>query len=259
MKHTTKSRRSALDHGEMIKPANRQHGFTLIELLVVISIIALLIAILLPALQNARNAVRSALCLSNLRQIMIVSVAYVEDYKGRLPDYNSVQPISARLLPYANLPLSAIQDESHLFYCAAAQGRPYVVSAPQFPNNVTGGAFGFYETYGYNTHITSDADLFVSPSLTTMKTTLIQKPSITFWTFDGWDHRVDRSYPYIPYYRHGGSGTPTNLSYVTTRQASGAGPINASFMDGSATTIAPEPFNAWIATSGTTRTPWSWY
>jgi len=58
--------------------ANRTQfrGFTLIELLVVISIIALLIGILLPALGAARSAAKSAVCLSNLRQIGIAQAAY---------------------------------------------------------------------------------------------------------------------------------------------------------------------------------------
>ncbi|MEM9346151.1 MAG: prepilin-type N-terminal cleavage/methylation domain-containing protein [Planctomycetota bacterium] len=61
-------------------------GFTLIELLVVVSIIALLIAILLPALSRARISASESLCKSNLKQIVIASVSYATEDKGRFPN-----------------------------------------------------------------------------------------------------------------------------------------------------------------------------
>ncbi len=60
-------------------------GFTLIELLVVISIIALLIAILLPALASARQTAQSISCLSNQRQLTLAAIAFSVEHDDYLP------------------------------------------------------------------------------------------------------------------------------------------------------------------------------
>ena len=66
--------------------AKRPRGFTLIELLVVVSIIALLVSILLPALSKAREQARMSMCLHNLKQLGIVWTMYWQDHDEHLYD-----------------------------------------------------------------------------------------------------------------------------------------------------------------------------
>ncbi len=73
---------------------SRRRGFTLIELLVVISIITLLIAMLLPALQQARAAGRMIACASNLRQYGQAVNVYAGDFTERIPPLYPENPVA---------------------------------------------------------------------------------------------------------------------------------------------------------------------
>jgi len=94
-------------------------GFTLIELLVVIAIIALLVAILLPALQRVRKQARAVLCQSNLRQWGQTFFIYTQDYDGHLPSGSSALGTSGMWLLRGGLvpndDPNAPQDTFHHF------------------------------------------------------------------------------------------------------------------------------------------------
>ncbi|HSW01021.1 MAG TPA: prepilin-type N-terminal cleavage/methylation domain-containing protein [Sedimentisphaerales bacterium] len=85
MKHQDPKRRSQIVN----RPSSLVDGraFTLIELLVVISVVALLMALLLPALGRARNQARAVVCQANLKQWGVVLDLYAQSNQGHLPKY----------------------------------------------------------------------------------------------------------------------------------------------------------------------------
>ena len=115
----------------------RRNAFTLVELLVVIGIIAILVALLLPALNRARAHAVNVQCLSNLRQIGQVSLQYAVENKGWLPPCqpDSIRNITAGgniapntdLFPPANAPshrlrqdlFTRLRGSTRIWYCPA--------------------------------------------------------------------------------------------------------------------------------------------
>jgi prepilin-type N-terminal cleavage/methylation domain-containing protein len=135
----------------------KHRGFTLVELLVVIAIIAVIIAILLPALAKAREAAVKIACASNLRQLVMYSLAYASENRGEFPDWhNSSKMYGDNTYIAPDVFSRSVRDElnlrwganRNLFYC------------PAFPDANTdanwtkaqtpgGGQTGFASAWGY--------------------------------------------------------------------------------------------------------------
>src|SRR5579872_639896 len=141
-------------------PSRRTAGFTLIELLVVISIIAILAAMLLPALEKAKQRGQSAGCLNNLRQFCIANQMYINEFQGKSIDYSSSQGLWIdRLMAYAG---SQQVTNAAIRICPAANRQGYTTSGVDFYGTanaywgplssyfgVSQGSFGAYALNGW--------------------------------------------------------------------------------------------------------------
>ncbi len=86
-----------------------RQAFSLVELLVVVAIVALLAALLLPALSRARDRSRRAVCASNLRQLGLALASYAQDHDGRLPHGpTTTSPATGSLYPIAGVPTTLL-------------------------------------------------------------------------------------------------------------------------------------------------------
>jgi len=138
---------------------NRRNGFTLIELLVVIAIIAILISLLLPAVQQAREAARRTHCRNNLKQIGLALHNYLDVNRAFPPAFSlgngpgGQWSLHARILPYidgVNLYRTADLEQSYTEGVAPANVRVATYLCPSDVNDKPRGSDHYPTSYGYN-------------------------------------------------------------------------------------------------------------
>lgn len=162
----------------------RRCAFTLIELLVVVSVIAILIGVLLPALGSARRAAMTTACLSNLRTLQTAQLLYANDHNGQLVDYgysHGGSGIGDETISWVN----TLRD----YYDGTPVVKSPVDTSPHWPEAMGGAGIPVPGTdgrarltsYGLNEHVTPRPVLDPSTNLARRfdRLTMIPQPSAT--------------------------------------------------------------------------------
>ncbi len=183
-RHTAAGQRTPEHDATACRPW-RPAGFTLVELLVVIAIIALLLSILLPAINKARDLARNVVCGSNARQMSISSMTFAQDHdqwvqtsssdllwgkNGRPPnatkydyfpgDDQRIKDWASALVPYLGGDFDQVFEEaetkiSKVFRCPSDPNMRADNPGYRLYNNVKDNAENFPISYGVNADATS--------------------------------------------------------------------------------------------------------
>ncbi len=187
--------------------SRRRRPFTLIELLVVIAIIAILAAMLLPALTKAREKARQASCMGNVKQLMLATLMYADDndgflLPGAIPYYD--YPGHAGQYEWNEMLRDMYLRDQAVFVCPT-QTSPAGAASGSIPNLGYGWnyqEFGYY----YTTHGTGWGTALVQVDLPS-STILIgdSRDSDPAATWSQWRYLYKRTAGLLPA-RHNGGG-----------------------------------------------------
>ena len=178
----------------------KQYCFTLIELLVVIAIIAILAAILLPALNSARERGRAASCVNNLKQIGSAAAQYTNDFdyfprSAVLGGDSATFPAwTAQVAPYLGDPITMtgnnpVLDANHEYNVLSCPSNTYDLYKASTLGGKLGIDYGINKYFGYGTTIGGTA-------IWALKNSQIVNPSSKYYIMDAksanmsWDSAV---------------------------------------------------------------------
>ncbi|MFH1616034.1 MAG: type II secretion system protein [Planctomycetota bacterium] len=225
-----------------------EKGFTLVELLVVIAIIAVLLSILVPALNRVRDQAKAVICLSNMKQVSYGWVLYGQDYRDRcIPFYLGCEPTPSSIQAgftgryTTELVRMKYVADVKAFICRAGESWKYWQRQVDHPDPRYGGVDGAnrHVNIGYNWinlgtddriktsqggSSTRGAPVTYTHLWNTPNMSMIKRPSETIHHIDtacAWDKFLgchacyDQPLPYAPYYnadpRHFGA---VNIAWV---------------------------------------------